>query len=187
MFRPFFRTLLLRNWADASAHRAKRGDRSINTLYPTVLLEAAGGHPASFVAYWFVACALLAPVPPLVPLAAELPLYAIEGKWPYNLQERVSKEVVAHENVREGAKAGLLAPGWRAKARLRSRYHQGDRVGVRLGLKSRMLPRQFPTPWGRAARLDTCGVRRGGHGRTDTAPCADRAEHVSRAKRQALV
>jgi hypothetical protein len=97
MFRPFFRALLLRDWADASAHRAKHGDRSINTLDPAVLLEAAGGHPALSVAYWFVASALLASVPTLETLAAELPLDAIERSWPYNLLERVSKEVVAHE------------------------------------------------------------------------------------------
>ena len=40
---------------------------------------------------------------------AELPLDAIEGSWPYLLLEQVSKEVVAHEHLREGAKAGPLA------------------------------------------------------------------------------
>ena len=78
----------------------------------------------------------------------ELPLEAIEGSWPYQLLERVSREVVAHAHVREGCMTGLLAldvPGHGLPAALVNRE---GRVGVLLGLESRTLPRHFPTPFG---------------------------------------
>jgi hypothetical protein len=107
MFRPVFRALLLSDRADASAHRAKRVNRSTNTLDPAVLLEPAGGHLASLFAYWSVACALLVPVPPLETLRS-FPSTLL-GAGPTTSWSESPMEVVAHEYVREGANAGLLA------------------------------------------------------------------------------
>jgi hypothetical protein len=198
MFRPFFRALLLRDRADASAHRAKRGGRSTNTLDPAVLLEPASGHPTSVIAYWFVACALLVPVPLLETLAAELPLDVIEGSWPYNLLERVSKEVVAHEYVRQGGKGGLLAPevasnGTPAASLPRGRPG-GRAAWPQVAHAAKAVPHPFPR---RAARHPkgpaACGARiRVECGEEGTDELARRfaqtgEEHVSRAKRQAVV
>lgn len=198
MFRPLFRALPLRDRADASAHHAKRGGRSTNTLDPAVLSEPAGGHPTSFVAYCSVACTLLVPVPLLETLAAELPLDAIEGSWPYNLLERVSLEVVAREHVREGAKTGLLLLVVDGMGMPASLVTKEGRVGVLLGLESRRLPRQFPTPFG-YVRLVTVKAllpaeleyvaKRGAEGTNELARrfAETEEEHVSRASRQAVV
>jgi hypothetical protein len=128
----------------------------------------------------------------------ELPLGAIEGSWPYNLLERVSREVVAHEHVREGAKAGLLALEVAGNGMPAALVTQEGRVGVLLGLESRTLPRQFPTPFG-DVRLVTVKAllpaeleyvsRRGKEGTGELARrfAQTGEEHVSRTNRQAVV
>jgi hypothetical protein len=80
--------------------------------------------------------------------SAELPLESIEGSWPFTLLERVSKEVVAHESVRERGKAGLVVLEVAGKGMPATLVTTEGRVGVLLGLESRTLPRQFPTPFG---------------------------------------
>ncbi|QRN92987.1 suppressor of fused domain protein [Archangium violaceum] len=128
----------------------------------------------------------------------ELPLDAIEGSWPYNLLERVSQEVVAHEHVREGAKAGLLVLEVAGKGMPASLVTKEGRVGVLLGLESRTLPRQFPTPFG-DVRLVTVKAllpaelayvsKRGAEGAAELARrfAETGEEHVSRTNRRAVV
>jgi hypothetical protein len=79
---------------------------------------------------------------------AELPLDSIEESWPFMLLERVAREVVAHEQVRERAREGLLALEVEGKGMPSSLVTQEGRVGVLLGVESRTLPRRFPTPFG---------------------------------------
>ncbi|WP_309888881.1 imm11 family protein [Archangium sp.] len=129
---------------------------------------------------------------------AELPLDAIEGSWPYNLLERVSQEVVAHEHVREGAKAGLIAVEVMGDGMPPALVTQEGRVGVLLGLESHTLPRDFPTPFG-DVRLVTVKAllpaeleyvsKRGAEGAAELARRfeATGEEHVSRANRQPVV
>jgi hypothetical protein len=128
----------------------------------------------------------------------ELPLDAIEGSWPYSLLERVSQEVVAHEHVREGAKAGLLVLEVAGKGMPASLVTKEGRVGVLLGLESRTLPRQFPTPFG-DVRLVTVKAllpaelayvsKRGAEGAAELARrfAETGEEHVSRTNRRAVV
>ncbi|QRN97449.1 suppressor of fused domain protein [Archangium violaceum] len=128
----------------------------------------------------------------------ELPLDAIEGSWPYNLLERVSKEVVAHEHVREGAQTGLLALEVGVMGMPASLVTTEGRVGVLLGLESRTLPRHFPTPFG-DVRLVTVKallpaeleyvLMRGAEGAAELARrfAESGEEHVSRANRRAAV
>lgn len=78
----------------------------------------------------------------------ELPLDAIEESWPYKVLERVSQEVVVHEHVREGAKEGLLVLEVAGDEMPAALVSKEGRVGVLLGLESRKLPRDFPTPFG---------------------------------------
>jgi hypothetical protein len=130
--------------------------------------------------------------------ATDLPLDAIEGSWPYVLLERVSREVVAHEHVRERAKAGLLALEVAGTGMPPSLITQEGRVGALLGLESRTLPRQFPTPFG-DVRLVTVKalmtaeleyvLKRGEAGMAELARrfVETGEEHVSRASRQAVV
>ncbi|MGZ3460873.1 MAG: imm11 family protein [Archangium sp.] len=128
----------------------------------------------------------------------ELPLDAIGRSWPYLLVERVSQEVVAHEHVREEAKAGLLALEVDGKGLPESLVTQEGRAGVLLGLVSRTLPRQFPTPFG-DVRLVTVKAllpaeleyvsKRGAEGAAELAQrfAENGEEHVSRASRRAVV
>jgi hypothetical protein len=128
----------------------------------------------------------------------ELPLDAIEGSWPYNLLERVSKEVVAHAHVRERAKAGPLVLEVAGDGMPAALVCEEGRVGVLLGLESRTLPRQFPTPFG-DVRLVTVkallpteleyGLRHGVEGPAELARrfAQTGEEHISRANRQAVV
>lgn len=129
---------------------------------------------------------------------AELPLDAIEGSWPYVLLERVSREVVAHEHVREGAKVGPLALEVAGQGMPASLVTSEGRVGVLLGLESRVLPRQFPTPFG-DVRLVTVKAllpveaqhvaKRGAEGAAELARrfVASGEEHLSRTDRRAVV
>ncbi|WNG26027.1 suppressor of fused domain protein [Cystobacter fuscus] len=128
----------------------------------------------------------------------ELPLDAIEQSWPYILLERVSKEVVAHEHVRERAKAGLLALEVAGTDMPASLVSSGGRVGVLLGQESRSLPRLFPTPFG-DVRLVTVKAllpaeleyvsKQGAEGLDELARRFARTgeEHVSRARRRVVV
>ncbi len=88
---------------------------------------------------------------------AELPLNKFElvdnmelerSWWPHKLLKRVLDEVVAHEHVREGAKAGLLVLEVAGDGMPAALVSKEGRVGVVLGLDSRTLPRHFPTPFG---------------------------------------
>lgn len=128
----------------------------------------------------------------------ELPLDALEGSWPYILLERISREVVAHEHVRERAKAGLIALEVAGTGMPTSLVTTEGRVGVLLGQESRSLPRLFPTPFG-DVRLVTVKAllpaeleyvsKRGAEGMDELAGRFAKTgeEHVSRAKRQAVV
>ncbi|PTL85810.1 imm11 family protein [Vitiosangium sp. GDMCC 1.1324] len=128
----------------------------------------------------------------------ELPLDAIGRSWPYLLLERVSREVVAHEHVREKAKAGLLALEVEGNDMPTSLVTKEGSVGVLLGLESRTLPRQFPTPFGEV-RLVTVKallpaeleyvLTRGEEGPVELARrfSENGEEHVSRAQRRAVV
>ncbi|QRK11176.1 suppressor of fused domain protein [Archangium violaceum] len=128
----------------------------------------------------------------------ELHLDSIEGSWPFTLLERVSKEVVAHENVRERAKAGLVALEVAGTGMPATLVTQEGRVGALLGLESRTLPRRFPTPFG-DVRLVTVKallpaeleyvLKRGEAGLDELARrfAETGEEHVSRASRQAVV
>jgi hypothetical protein len=128
----------------------------------------------------------------------ELPLDSIEESWPYILLERISKEVVAHEDVRERAKAGLVSWEVSGKGMPGPLVTREGRVGVLLGVESRTLPRQFPTPFG-DVRLVTVKallpaeleyvVKRGTEGLAELARrfAEDGEEHVSRANRRAAV
>ncbi|WP_232537655.1 imm11 family protein [Cystobacter fuscus] len=128
----------------------------------------------------------------------ELPLDAIEQSWPYILLERVSREVVAHEHVRERAKAGLLALEVAGTDMPATLVSSGGRVGVLLGQESRSLPRLFPTPFG-DVRLVTVKAllpaeleyvsKQGAEGLDELARRFARTgeEHVSRARRRAVV
>jgi len=130
--------------------------------------------------------------------ATELPLDAIEESWPYVLLERVSNEVVAHEHVREAAKAGPLTVEVAGTGMPASLITKEGRVGVVLGLESRTLPSHFPTPFGDVrlvtvkallpAELEYVSKR----GAQSAAELARRfaqtgEEHVSRASRQPVV
>jgi hypothetical protein len=130
--------------------------------------------------------------------ATEVPLDAIGQSWPYLMLKGVLKEVVAHEHVREGAKAGPLVLEVAGTGMPASLVTREGRVGVLLGMESSTLPRHFPTPFG-DVRLVTVkallpmeleyGVK---HGPEGTAELARRfaesgEEHVSRANRQAVV
>ncbi|HEX5745847.1 MAG TPA: DUF1629 domain-containing protein [Archangium sp.] len=129
---------------------------------------------------------------------AELPLDAIEGSWPYVLLERVSKEVVVHEHVREGAKAGLLVLEVAGDGMPAALVGKEGRVGVLLGQESRTLPRDFPTPFG-GVRLVTVKallpaeleyiVKRGAEGPPELARrfAQTGEDHVSCADRKAVV
>lgn len=128
----------------------------------------------------------------------ELPLDAIEGSWPYLLLERVSREVVAHENLREGAKAGPLAVEVDGRDMPAPLVTPEGRVGVLLGLESRTLPRRFSTPFG-DVRLVTVKAllpveaqyvaKRGAEGAAELARrfVASGEEHLSRSGRRAVV
>ncbi|MFL5351908.1 imm11 family protein [Archangium sp.] len=128
----------------------------------------------------------------------ELPLDAIEGSWPYLLLEQVSKEVVAHEHLREGANAGPLAVEVDGRDMPASLVTPESRVGVLLGLESRTLPRQFSTPFG-DVRLVTVKAllpveaqyvaKRGAEGAAELARrfVASGEEHLSRSGRRAVV
>jgi len=128
----------------------------------------------------------------------ELPLDSIEERWPYMLLARVAREAVAHEHVRERAKAGLFSLEVSGKGLPSSLVTQEGGVGVLLGVESRTLPRQFSTPFG-DVRLVTVKallpveleyvVK---HGPEGTAELARRfaesgEEHVSRANRRPAV
>ncbi len=78
----------------------------------------------------------------------ELAVDDIEGSWPYRLLERVSREVVAHAHVREGAKAGPIVLEVTGKDMPAPLVTSQGRVRVLLGQESRTLPRLFPTPFG---------------------------------------
>lgn len=78
----------------------------------------------------------------------ELAVDDIEGSWPYRLLERVSREVVAHAHVREGAKAGPIVLEVTGKDMPAPLVTSQGRVRVLLGQESRTLPRHFPTPFG---------------------------------------
>jgi len=127
----------------------------------------------------------------------ELPLNAIEGSWPYVLLERVSKEVVAQEQVRERAKAGLVVVEVEGRGMPGCLVTPEGRVGALLGLASRSLPRQFPTPFGEV-RLVTVKallpaelryvLKRGAEGAAELARCFEQTgeEHLCRVSRQAV-
>ncbi|OJT16377.1 hypothetical protein BO221_50165 [Archangium sp. Cb G35] len=127
---------------------------------------------------------------------AELPLDAIEGSWPYVLLERVSKEVVAQEHVRERAKAGLVVLEVAGNGLPATLVSAEGRVGVLLGQESRSLPRLFPSPFGDVrlvtvkallpAELEYASMR-GAQGAAELAQRFSETgeEHVSRASRQA--
>ncbi|WNG27749.1 hypothetical protein F0U62_29760 [Cystobacter fuscus] len=128
----------------------------------------------------------------------ELPLDAIEGSWPYVLLERVSKEVVVHEHVRERAKAGLVALEVAGTGMPASLVTTQGRVGVLLGQQSRSLPRLFPTPFGDVRLVPVKALlpteleyvsKRGAEGLDELARrfAQTGEEHVSRASRQAVV
>ncbi|QRK05267.1 hypothetical protein JQX13_34440 [Archangium violaceum] len=128
----------------------------------------------------------------------ELPLEAIEGSWPYMLLERVSKEVVAHEHVRERAKVGLVVLDVAGKGMPASLVTAEGRVGVLLGQESRSLPRLFSSPFG-DVRLVTVkallpaeleyALKRGPEGAAGLARrfAENGEEHLSRAGRRAAV
>jgi hypothetical protein len=111
---------------------------------------------------------------------------------------RVLDEVVVHEHVREGAKAGLLVLEVAGDEMPAALVGTEGRVGVLLGLESRTLPRDFPTPFG-DVRLVTVkallpaeleyAVKRGAEGTNELARrfAQTGEEHVSRASRQAVV
>jgi hypothetical protein len=118
--------------------------------------------------------------------------------WPHKLLSRVLDEVVVHEHVREGAKAGLLVLEVAGDEMPAALVGTEGRVGVLLGLESRTLPRDFPTPFG-DVRLVTVKAllpaeleyvsKRGAEGTNELARRFAQAgeEHVSRASRQAVV
>ena len=124
----------------------------------------------------------------------EVPLDAIGQSWPYLLLRRVCKEVVTHEYVREGAKAGLVVLEVAGDEMPASLVTKEGRVGVLLGLESRTLPRDFPTPFG-DVRLVTVKAllpaeleyvaKRGAEGAAELARrfAENGEEHVSRANR----
>jgi len=128
----------------------------------------------------------------------ELPLDAIEESWPYKLLERVSQQVVTHEHVREGAKAGLLVLEVAGDEMPAALVSKEGRVGVLLGLESRKLPRDFPTPFG-DVRLVTVKAllpaeleyvaKRGAEGPPELARrfAQTGEEHVSSADRKSVV
>jgi hypothetical protein len=128
----------------------------------------------------------------------ELPLDSIEESWPYMLLARVAREVVAHEDVRERAKAGLFSVKVSGKGMPGPLVTREGHVGVLLGLESRTLPRHFSTPFG-DVRLVTVKallpleleyvVKRGEEGLAELARrfAESREEHVSRANRRAAV
>jgi hypothetical protein len=128
----------------------------------------------------------------------ELPLDAIEESWPYKLLERVSQQVVTHEHVREGAKAGLLVVEVAGDGMPAALASKEGRVGVLLGLESRKLPRDFPTPFG-DVRLVTVKAllpaeleyvaKRGAEGPPELARrfAQTGEEHVSSADRKSVV
>ncbi|OJH33919.1 imm11 family protein [Cystobacter ferrugineus] len=129
---------------------------------------------------------------------AELPLDVIEGCWPYILLERISREVVAHEHVRERAKAGLVTLEVAGAGMPASLVTTRGRVGVLLGQESRSLPRLFPTPFG-DVRLVTVkallpseleyAVKHAPEGPAELARrfAESGEEHVSRAERRSVV
>jgi hypothetical protein len=128
----------------------------------------------------------------------ELPLDSIEESWPYMLLARVAREVVAHEDVRERAKAGLFSVKVSGKGMPVPLVTREGHVGALLGLESRTLPRHFSTPFG-DVRLVTVKallpaeleyvVKRGAEGLAELARrfAEDGGEHVSRANRRAAV
>jgi hypothetical protein len=68
--------------------------------------------------------------------------------WPLLQLERVADEVAEHEQVREGAKAGLFSMEVSGKGLPRSLITEEGRVAVLLGVESRTLPNHFSTPHG---------------------------------------
>jgi hypothetical protein len=128
----------------------------------------------------------------------ELPIDAIGRSWPYILLERISKEVVAHEHVRERARQGLLVLEVEGKGMPTSLVTQEGRVGVLLGVESRTLPRRFSTPFGEVqlvtvkvllpAELEYA-VKHAPEGPAELARrfAESGEEHVSRASRRPVV
>jgi hypothetical protein len=122
----------------------------------------------------------------------------IEESWPFMLLERVAKEVVIHEQVREGAKAGLFSLEVSGEGLPKSLVTEEGRVGVLLGVESSTLPRHFSTPFG-AVRLATVKallpsewaylLEYDAKGREELARrFVERGEeHLSRARRQPVV
>ncbi|HLM44402.1 MAG TPA: DUF1629 domain-containing protein [Myxococcaceae bacterium] len=118
--------------------------------------------------------------------------------WPHKLLKRVLDEVVAHEHVREGAKAGLLVLEVAGDGIPAALVSKEGRVGVLLGQESRTLPRDFPTPFG-DVRLVTVKVllpaeleymvKRGADGPHELARRFAQTgdDHVSCADRKAVV
>ncbi|WP_309895368.1 imm11 family protein [Archangium sp.] len=118
--------------------------------------------------------------------------------WPHKLLRRVVEQVAVHEHVREGAKAGLLVLEVAGDEMPAALVSKEGRVGVLLGLESRKLPRDFPTPFG-DVRLVTVKallpaeleyvVKRGAEGPPELARrfAQTGEEHVSSADRKAVV
>ncbi len=106
--------------------------------------------------------------------------------------------VVAHEQVRERAKAGPIVLEVAGEGLPASLVSAEGRVGVLLGQESRSLPRVFPTPFG-GVRLITvkallpaeleCALQRGAEGAAGLARrfAESGEEHVSRANRRAAL
>jgi hypothetical protein len=118
--------------------------------------------------------------------------------WPHKLLKRVLEEVVVHEHVREGAKAGLLVLEVAGDGMPAALVGKEGRVGVLLGLESRTLPRDFPTPFGDVrlvavkvllpAELEY-SVKRGAEGPPELARrfAQTGEDHISCADRKAVV
>ena len=81
-------------------------------------------------------------------LETDQPLEDGWDSWPLQLLERVGKQVIAHEPVREAAKAGLVGLEVSGKGLPPPLATDTGGVGVLLGVESRGLPREFPTPFG---------------------------------------
>jgi hypothetical protein len=118
--------------------------------------------------------------------------------WPHKLLRRVVEEVAVHQHVREGAKAGLLVLEVAGDEMPAALVSKEGRVGVLLGLESRTLQRDFPTPFG-DVRLVTVkallateleySVKRGAEGPPELARrfAQTGEEHVSSADRKSVV
>jgi hypothetical protein len=124
----------------------------------------------------------------------ELPSGGIEESWPYQLLARVAREVVAHEPVRERAKAGLCWFKVSGVGLPETLVNPEGQVGVLLGLESPTLPRHFPTPFGEVRLVTVKALlpaelayasTRGAEGLAELARrfAQDGEAHVSRAPR----